>query len=81
MSSPKQKPSSQHTADPLYAGIAIKPPAYDPADAKTALDKLRPRLMTLPAAELAGRRLDVRAAALAALGDLQLVPSSEDHTL
>jgi hypothetical protein len=83
MSSPKKKPA-KHAADPLsasYAGLAIKPPAYDPADAKTALDKLRPRLMALTKDELAVPRLDVRAAALAALGVYAFVTQAgELHT-
>jgi len=79
MSSPKKKPSSKHAANPpSYTATVIKPPAYDPAEAKTAIDKLRPRLMALPADELAIARLDVRAAALAALGVYAFITQAGD---
>lgn len=50
-----------------HPDLKIKPHAYDPAAAKAALDTLRPRLRALAADKLAIPRLDVRAAALAAL--------------
>ncbi len=51
-----------------YAGITPKPPAYDPTTAAALLPIYRARLDTIPAAEVLVPRLDIRAAALAALG-------------
>lgn len=56
------KASGEHPAP------AIVPPAYDPAAAKSALELLLPRLQAFPADNLTVPRLDVRAAALAAIG-------------
>lgn len=47
---------------------SIKPEAYDPAVAKAALASMRPRFDALAPDKLAVPRLDVRAAALGALG-------------
>jgi hypothetical protein len=51
-----------------YAGIALKPPSYDPGVAAALLPIFRARLDAIPAADVLVPRLDVRAAALAALG-------------
>ena len=51
-----------------YAGFTPKPPAYDPAAAAAFLAAFRPRLDAIAAADLLVPRLDIRAAALAALG-------------
>lgn len=51
-----------------YAGVKIEPPAYDAVAAKGAAETLQPRLAVFPAEQLAVPRLDVRSAALAALG-------------
>jgi hypothetical protein len=60
-------PSAVTNAAAAYAGVSIKPPAYDPVAAKAAAEAHRARLAAFPPAELAVPRLDVRAAALAAL--------------
>src|SRR5688572_15893195 len=46
----------------------MKPAVYDPAVAKVGLEALKPSLLAISAGELSVPRLDVRAAALAALG-------------
>jgi hypothetical protein len=51
-----------------YAGLTPRPPAYDPTAAAAYLKAYRPRLDAISAADLLVPRLDVRAAALAALG-------------
>lgn len=65
---PAIAPPAVLNAAASYAGIQLQPAAYDAVAARTALDALRPRLAAINAAELVVPRLDVRAAALAALG-------------
>ena len=60
-----------------YAGITPRPPAYDPAAAATFLVAFRPRLDAIQAADLLVPRLDVRAAALSALGVYAFVTQAE----
>jgi len=61
-------PPSVLNAAASHAGLAPRPPAYDPAAAGTYLLSYRPRLDAIPAADVLVPRLDVRAASLAALG-------------
>lgn len=61
-------PSIVLSAAASYAGITPKPPAYDPAAAASFLVAFRSRLDAIQAADLLVPRLDIRAAALAALG-------------
>jgi len=65
---PAVVPPAVRGAASAYAELKLKPPEYDPAAAKALVEALLPRLMALPADELLVPRLDVRAAALAALG-------------
>ena len=51
-----------------YAGVTLTPPAYDPVAAKALLASFAAHLDALAPAELETPRLDVPAAALAALG-------------
>ncbi len=60
-----------------YAGITPKPPSYDPAVAATYLTTFRPRVDAIQAADLLVPRLDIRAAALAALGVYAFVTQVE----
>ena len=65
---PALAPAIVLSAAASYAGITPRPPAYDPAVAATFLVAFRPRLDAIQPADLLVPRLDVRAAALAALG-------------
>lgn len=79
--SPSPSPAVQPAAKPAplappavlgaaasHAGLALKPPAYDPTAAAAFLKTFRPQLDAIADADLLIPRLDVRAAALAALG-------------
>ena len=61
-------PAAALAAAADHPTAAVKPAPYDPAAAKVALETLRPRLLAIPTEKLSVPRLDVRAAALAALG-------------
>ena len=60
-----------------HAGIVPKPPAYNPDTAAAFLVAFRPRLDEIHAADLLVPRLDIRAAALAALGVYAFVTQVE----
>ncbi|MEO7330556.1 MAG: hypothetical protein ABI193_18420 [Minicystis sp.] len=95
MSNPKKKSSPSPAVDPsppatiapaavmnaaaAHAGLTIKPPSYDPVKAKATLETFRSHLAAIPEAEIAIPRLDVRAAALAAVGVYSFV--TQDETL
>jgi hypothetical protein len=49
------------------AGVEIKPPGYDAAAAKAALEAQGPRLAAFPPDQIVAPRVDVRASALAAI--------------
>ncbi len=61
-------PAAALAAAAEHPTTAVKPAAYDPAAAKAALEILRPHLLAISTDKLTILRLDVRAAALAALG-------------
>ena len=65
------------TAAASYAGITPRPPSYDPTVAATYLATFRPRLDEIQAADLLVPRLDIRAAALSALGVYAFVTQVE----
>lgn len=65
------------SAGASYAGVTPKPPAYDPAIAANFLVTFRARLDAIQAADLLVPRLDIRAAALAALGVYAFVTQVE----
>jgi hypothetical protein len=71
-------PPSVASAASTYAGLELKPPVYDPGAAKALLASYRPHLDAIPVAELSVPRLDVRAAALAALGAYAFVTQAKD---
>jgi hypothetical protein len=60
-------PAAVASAATTYASIVLKPAAYDPVVAQGLLETWRPRLAALPYDGLSVPRLDVHAAALAAL--------------
>lgn len=70
-------PPAVMSAAASYAGVTIKPPMYDPAVAEAYLTAYRARLDAIPAAEIVIPRVDVRAAALAALGVYTFVAQVE----